>query len=461
MDRSKTTIIGGVDTHAATHHAAVIDSHGRLLADSEFPASPSGYSAMLTWMRSLGSLTQVGVEGTGAYGAGLARYLHDHAVEVLEVPRPDRRIRRQRGKSDPIDAEAAARTVLAGKASGAPKLADGPIEAIRMLRVARLGAVKARTAAINTLRAILITAPDSLRTQLQGLSPAQLMTACARLRPDPTQLADPAQATKAALRSLAIRAQHLELETRTLRKQLKELTQTVAPATSAVFGLGPDTVSALLVTIGDNPDRLRREAAFAHLCGVAPIPASSGKTNRHRLHRGGDRTGNSALHIATVVRLRYDSRGRVYAERRTGQGLSMPESSAARSVTSPASSTPYAPTTPNSALDIYRSVLCNLPQGVLLQLGLGQQPLESSVLFTQFLELLGGVGVHPTVGAAPVVQRRRRHLQLGGDLLASLACCGQLVRAAQLAHNVLRGMPLPTSHVIHRPFQPTNGATGL
>jgi transposase len=251
--------------------------------------------------------------------------MHDQAVEVLEVPRPDRRIRRRRGKSDPIDAEAAARTVLAGEASGAPKLADGPIEAIRMLRVARLGAVKAKTAAINTLRAMLITAPDSLRAQLQVLSPAQLVTGCVRLRPDLAHLGDPVQATKAALRSAAIRAQHLELESRTLRKQLDELTQKVAPATSAVFGLGPDTVSALLVTIGDNSDRLRNEAAFAHLCGVAPIPASSGKTNRHRLHRGGDRTGNSALHIASVVRLRYDPRSRSYAERRTGQGLTMPE----------------------------------------------------------------------------------------------------------------------------------------
>lgn len=280
---------------------------------------------MLIWMRSKGRLSQAGVEGTGAYGAGLARYLHEQNVEVLEVPRPDRRLRRQRGKSDPIDAEAAARSVLAGKANATPKLADGPIEAIRMLRVARLGAVKARTAAVNSLRAMLITAPDALRTQLHGLSPAQLVTACARLRPDLARLHDPLHATKIALRSLAIRAQHPEVETRTLRKQLDQLTEKVAPAATAVFGLGPDTVSALLITIGDNPGRLRSEAAFAHLCGVAPIPASSGKTNRHRLHRGGDRTANSALHIATVVRLRYDPRSRAYADRRTGQGLSMPE----------------------------------------------------------------------------------------------------------------------------------------
>ena len=164
--------------------------------------------------RRQGKLSQVGVEGTGAYGAGLARYLHDQGIEVLEVPRPDRRIRRQRGKSDPIDAEAAARTVLAGTASGAPKLADGPIEAIRMLRVARNGAVKARTAALNTLRSMVITAPEPLRAQLRSLSSTQLVAACARLRPDLANLTEPIQAAKLALRSIALRVQHLDTETR-------------------------------------------------------------------------------------------------------------------------------------------------------------------------------------------------------------------------------------------------------
>jgi transposase len=276
-------------------------------------------------MRRHGRLDQVGVEGTGAYGAGLARHLHDHGVTVLEVPRPDRRLRRAHGKSDPLDAEAAARTVLAGKASGAPKLATGPIEAMRMIRVARAGALKAKTAAINTLHNIVVTAPDALREQLRGLSRSQLINACMRLRPDTDRLAGPVQATRTALRSVATRAHALEVEARGLLKQLQQLAAAAAPTTSAVFGLGPDTVSALMVTIGDNPDRLRSEAAFAHLCGAAPIPASSGKTNRHRLHRGGDRSGNRALHIAVVVRLRYDQRSRDYAARRTTEGLSMPE----------------------------------------------------------------------------------------------------------------------------------------
>lgn len=325
MPRARRIIIGGVDTHAATHHAAVIDLHGRLLADAQFPASPAGYALLLAWLRRRGQLDKVGIEGTGAYGAGLARHLHEHGVTVLEVPRPDRRLRRQYGKSDQLDAEAAARAVLAGNASGAPKLATGPIEAIRMLHVARAGAVKARTAASNTLLGLVVTAPEPLRSQLRGLTRTKLLDACQRFRPDINNLTDPVQAAKAAMRSVAARARALELEARALKKQLDALTVQAAPTTSAVFGLGPDTVSALLVAIGDNPDRLRSEASFARLCGVAPIPASSGKTNRHRLHRGGNRSGNRALHIAVVVRLRYDPRSRAYATRRTTQGKSMPE----------------------------------------------------------------------------------------------------------------------------------------
>ncbi|MGH3802766.1 MAG: transposase [Pseudonocardiaceae bacterium] len=172
--------------------------------------------------------------------------------------------------------------------------------------------------------AMVITAPEPLRSQLRGLSRTQLVAACMRLRPDLSELADP-PATKIALRSVATRARALDREARALNTQLYELTTTFAPATSAIFGLGSDTTASLLVAIGDNPDWLRSEAAFAHLRGVAPIPASSGKTHRHRLHRGGDRAGNRALHIAVVVRLRYDPRSRAYANRRRSDGLTTPE----------------------------------------------------------------------------------------------------------------------------------------
>ena len=323
--RSQSEVIGGVETHDASHQAAVIDRNGRLFGCEQFPATPTGYTALLSWMRSFGYLDRVGVEGTGAYGAGLARYLHHQSVTVIEVPGPDRRLRRQAGKSDPIDAEAAARAVLAGTATAEPKLSEGPIEAVRALRVARNGAIKAKTAATNTLHNMAITAPECLRAQLPARSGLALVAACLRLRPDMNRLDDPVRATKAALRSIAQRARALAVEARQLEAQLEALTRQVAPATTAVFALGTDTTSALLVTIGDNPDRLRSEAAFAHLCGTAPIPASSGKTDRHRLHRGGDRSANRALHIAVVVRLRYHEPTRRYAARRRSEGLSMPE----------------------------------------------------------------------------------------------------------------------------------------
>lgn len=325
MARTVRHVIGGVDTHAATHHAAVIDTHGRLLADREFPTTAAGYLSLLQWLRRHGTLDAVGIEGTGSYGASLGRLLHAHRVPVLEVPRPDRRLRRQRGKSDPLDAEAAARAVLNGQATTAPKLATGPIESLRALRVTRCSTLKARTAAINALRALLVTAPEPLRAHLPSGSITALVKACLRLRPDLANLHDPTQATKLALRTLAQRVDALTAEACELHRQLAALTAAAAPQTSAVFALGPDTASALLITLGDNPDRLRSEASFARLCGVAPIPASSGKTTRHRLHRGGDRSANRALHIAVVVRLRYCPATRAYAVRRTSEGLSKPE----------------------------------------------------------------------------------------------------------------------------------------
>lgn len=319
-------IIGGVDTHAATHCAAAIDTTGRLRAIAEFPANEAGYRRLAAWLRSHGQVHAVGVEGTGAYGAGLARRLRTENITVVEAPRPDRRTRRNRGKSDSIDAEAAARAVLAGTATLTPKHADGPVEAIRSLRIARTGAVKAKTAATNTLRGLLITAPEPLRAQLPTSGPPNtLIDACTRLRPDQDHLEDPVHAAKAALRSIAQRARSLREEITSLDTQIHALVAATAPATLAVFALGPDTTAALLVAAGDNPDRLRSERAFAHLCGVAPIPASSGKTNRRRLNRGGDRSANHALHIAVIVRMRYCPKTRAYVARRTTQGLSKPE----------------------------------------------------------------------------------------------------------------------------------------
>jgi transposase len=321
---STRVVIGGVDTHGQTHHAAVIDEVGRQLGDREFTASPAGYRALAAWLGKHGTVTTIGVEGTGAYGAGLARHLGTVGLTVVEVDRPDRTSRRAHGKSDPLDAYAAAKAVLSGSAAGVPKLRDGHVEAIRALRVARSSAVKARSQATNQIKALIISGPAELREQLRHLPTHKIIASCARLRPG-RQLGDPAQATKTALRRLARRHQHLSEEISEADRELAQLVGAVAPELIALRGVGPEVAGQLLTSAGDNPDRITSEAAFAHLCGVAPVPASSGRVHRHRLNRSGDRQANNALYIVVLNRLRHDPRSRAYAERRTHEGLSKPE----------------------------------------------------------------------------------------------------------------------------------------
>ncbi|MGV9271670.1 IS110 family transposase, partial [Kitasatospora sp. NPDC003701] len=321
MTHDASEITGGVDTHGLTHHAAVIDRLGRHLADREFPATVHGYRDLLNWLRSHGTVTAVGVEGTGAYGAEPTRVLTAAGVTVVDVDRPDRKTRRTRGKSDPIDAYAAAMAVASGRATTVPKSRDGTVEAVRVLRCARRSAVKARTQAINQIRGLLVSAPATLREQVAHLDRTALIRTLARLRSG-TDLSTPLAATKAALRRLARRHQALDVEITELDAEIGPLVKQAAPELLALFGVGPETAGQLLASAGDNPERMRSEAAFAHLTGVAPIPASSGRTHRHRLNRGGDRAANNALHTIVLVRMRYDERTRAYVARRTMEGMS-------------------------------------------------------------------------------------------------------------------------------------------
>jgi transposase len=321
MTHDSLEIIGGVDTHGKAHHAAVIDSVGRHVADREFPATTGGYRDLLEWLRACGTLTAVGVEGTGAYGAELARVLTAAGVTVIDVDRPDRKTRRLKGKSDPIDAYAAAAAVLAGRATGIPKSRDGVVEAIRVLRIARRSAVKIRTQTMNQIRSLLVSAPAPLREQVAGLNRSDLIQTLARIRPG-HDLSHPLAATRAALRRLARRHQSMDTEITELDAEIGPRVTQAAPALLELFGVGPETAGQLLTTAGDNPERMRSESAFAHLTGTAPIPASSGRTHRHRLNRGGDRAANNALHTIVLVRMRFDQRTRAYVTRRTTEGLS-------------------------------------------------------------------------------------------------------------------------------------------
>jgi transposase len=323
MPQETAGVIVGVDTHADVHVAAALDPLGRALGRLEICTAPAGYGRLLRWARGFSPTAIFGVEGTGSYGAGLARYLTAAGCTVIEINRPDRRDRRAQGKSDPLDAEAAARAVLGGKAQCIPKADHAQVGMIRSLRIARRSAVKMRTQTVNQMIALVVTAPDALRDRLRGLPGVDLVAVCAALRPG--AVTTPTAAVKAALRCLAIRHQCLSGELEFLDAELSALTVEAAPALRSIQGIGPDVAGALLVAAGDNPQRMRSQAAFASLCGVSPVPASSGKTNRHRLNHGGDRVANNALWRIVMVRLTCDPRTKKYMARRTTEGLSRRE----------------------------------------------------------------------------------------------------------------------------------------
>lgn len=316
-------VIGGVDTHRDIHVAAIVDAQGRILETGEFATTAAGCRQLLDWMRSFGTVERVGVEGTGAYGAGLSRHLRDEGIAVVEVNRPNRQVRRRRGKSDVVDAEAAARAALNGEAAVTPKTKDNLVESIRVLRVAFTSARNSRTRVANQVRDLIITAPDQLRGTLDPLTTAERVERCGKFRPgDP---ADPTEATRLALRTLSRRYLALTEEMGELTTTLDKLTARANPALRAARGVGVDVAGILLVTAGDNPERLTGEAAFAALCGVSPIQASSGRTHRHRLNRSGNRQANHALWRIAMVRLTCDPRTKAYIERRTAEGKSRRE----------------------------------------------------------------------------------------------------------------------------------------
>jgi transposase len=312
-------ITGGVDTHADMHVAAALDPAGGLLGEREFPATAAGYASLLRWLGESGDVALAGVEGTGSYGAGLARHLAAASIRVVEVDRADRQDRHRQGKSDPLDAVSAARAAQSGRASGVPKGRDGAVEAIRALMVAKRSARHERTQAINQARALIVTGPDELRGRFAGHAPAALAAAIAALRPRPGDV--PGYATRVALREPVRRDWFLDAQLERLDELIGPLVTARAPGLLGLHGAGPDTAALLLVAAGDHPERLRSESSWAHLCGVAPIPASSGKTSRHRLNRGGNREANHALWRIVITRMSSHPATRAYVARRTREGL--------------------------------------------------------------------------------------------------------------------------------------------
>ncbi len=311
-------VVLGVDTHKEVHAAAVITVLGTLLGSAVFPATAAGYRQLADWACTFGTLQRAGVECTGSYGAALARHLHGGGVAVIEVNQPDKATRRRRGQTDAIDAEAAAQAVLSGRATSAAKASDGPVEMIRMFKLAKASAIKARTQAIYQLKAVLVTADPALREELSGLSNPVLIRRCAQL--DDAIPGGVSGAAAYTLRLLARRILALTSEVRGLEQRITEAVTTHTPRLLQQRGVGPDSAAALLITAGGNPGRLHSESSFAALCGASPVQASSGKTTRHRLNRGGDRQANAALYRITLSRLRWDQPTRDYLDRRISEG---------------------------------------------------------------------------------------------------------------------------------------------
>lgn len=319
-----TDIIVGIDTHKHTHTAVAITRLGARLGELTIRVGSEGYRELDAWARSLGPVHAFGIEGTGSYGAGLARFLRQAGHAVHEVSRPDRGQRRRQGKTDHLDAEAAARAVLGGQATALPKSGTSEVEMIRHLKVARDTAVKARTQAMLALKAIIVGAPAALRERLDTIRGTMaLVRHLAALRPGP--LTTTTASAKASLRAIAQRWLDLDVEVRSHDTHLHRLTERCAPEMVEAHGMGTATAAEMLVLVGDNPERIRSEAAFAKLCGACPIPASSGKTSRHRLNRGGYRQANAALHRIVVVRMRTHQPTLGYVQRRTAEGKSKRE----------------------------------------------------------------------------------------------------------------------------------------
>jgi transposase len=318
------TVTGGVDTHADAHVAAALDPIGGLLGVESFPTTPAGYGRLLGWLQSFGTVGLVGVEGTGSYGAGLCRHLMAAGVAVVEVDRANRQDRYRSGKSDPLDAESAARAALSGKAKGAPRGRDGTVEAIRALMVAKRSARGERTRSVNQARALVVTGPDDLRARFERHSTDALAADLAGLRPRPGDTVG--YATRIALGELGRRAEFLAAQIDYLDGLVLPLVERQAPRLLEMYGVGPHTAAILIIAAGDHPDRLRSEAAWAHLCGAAPIPAGSGKTTgRYRLNPGGDRQANHALWRIVFTRMGSHQPTQAYVARRLQEGKTKTE----------------------------------------------------------------------------------------------------------------------------------------
>lgn len=307
-------VILGVDTHKDVHVAAILTIAGVLLATHSFATTHDGYAATLVWAHRFGDVNAAGIECTGSYGSALMKFLQTQNVKVFEVNQPDRALRRKAGKTDAVDAEAAARAVIAGRSLATPKTGIGAAEELRQMRLVKSSAVKARTTAINQLKGLVVGAEPALRDQLRALTTKALGRACALLLPSTVE--------RMLMSELATRIHHLSEQLSRLETAMTRTVTACAPELLARPGVGYDSAAALLIAVGDNPERMKNEASFAALCGVSPVEFSSGKTTKRRLNRGGNRQANAALYRIVLTRIRWDETTQNYLQNRTEKGKS-------------------------------------------------------------------------------------------------------------------------------------------
>ncbi|EIE7938484.1 IS110 family transposase [Salmonella enterica] len=309
-------VVGGVDTHKDLHVAAVVDQNNKVPGTRSFSTTRQSYRKMLAWMTSFGALKRIGVEYTGTDGSGLLRYFQNAGLEVPEVTAPDRMARRKRGKSDTIDAECAAHAAFSGIRTVTPETRDGMIESLRVLKTCRKTARSARRVALQIIHPNIISAPDELREQLRIMTRMQRIRMLGSWVPDASEYRNVTSVYRITLKSLARRYLELHDEIADLDVMIATLVDELVPELITHNTIGYENASQLLITAGDNPQRLRSESDFAALCGVSPVPVSSGKTNRYR----GDRAAKSVLHIIAIGHLRTDDKTKAYVARRVAEG---------------------------------------------------------------------------------------------------------------------------------------------
>jgi transposase len=314
-------IVVGVDTHKHIHVAAVMDTVGGILSTLTIPTDTGGFRQLLAWAEGFGRILAFGIEGTGSYGATLTSFLRRHDIKVVEAGRPDRRLRRANGKSGTLDAENAARSVLAGFATAIPKTADGAVEMIRQLKVVHDSAVVNRSSTMIMMKAMLVHGTDEMRRETNRMSRPKLARHLAASRP--RNLDTPDDALRHSVRTLARRWLALDAEAKELEELIEALVRSTAPQLLEQFGIGVDTAAEILIVAGDNPERIHSEAAFAKLAGIAPVPTGSGMSSgKHRINHGGHRQLNAAIYRTVIVRMRFHEPTIAYVARRTAEGRS-------------------------------------------------------------------------------------------------------------------------------------------